>query len=55
MHDIYHKFPNFDGALPKVERTGRFLFMEAGGGWSGKKIYLKKLKQEQKEELIPEI
>ena len=32
-----------------------YLFMEAGGGWSGKRVYLKKLKEEQNEELIQEI
>ena len=32
-----------------------YLFHEAGGGWSGKRIYLKKLKEEQDEKLIQEI
>jgi len=32
-----------------------YLFMEAGGGWSGKRLYLKKLKEEQNEELVQEI
>jgi hypothetical protein len=32
-----------------------YLFMEAGGGWSGKRVYLKKLKEEQNEGLIQEI
>ena len=32
-----------------------YLFMEAGGGWSGKRVYLKKLKEEQNEDLIQEI
>ncbi|MBN1549011.1 MAG: pyridoxamine 5'-phosphate oxidase family protein [Syntrophaceae bacterium] len=32
-----------------------YLFMEAGGGWSGKRVYLKKLKEEQNDELIQEI
>jgi hypothetical protein len=29
--------------------------MEAGGEWSGKRVYLKKLKEEQNEDLIQEI
>jgi len=32
-----------------------YLFMEAGGGWSGKRVYLKKLREEKNEELIREI
>jgi hypothetical protein len=32
-----------------------YLFMEAGGGWSGKRVYLKKLREEQNEELLQEI
>ena len=32
-----------------------YLFMEAGEGWSGKRVYLKKLKEEKNEELIQEI
>lgn len=32
-----------------------YLFIEAGEGWSGKRVYLKKLKEEQNEELIGEI
>ena len=32
-----------------------YLFMEAGGGWSGKRVYLRKLKEEQNEGLIQEI
>ena len=32
-----------------------YLFMEAGEGWSGKRVYLKKLREEQNEELIGEI
>ena len=32
-----------------------YLFMEAGGGWSGKRVYLKKLKEEKNEALIQEI
>lgn len=32
-----------------------YLFMETGGGWSGKRVYLKKLKEEQNQELIQEI
>jgi hypothetical protein len=32
-----------------------YLFMEAGGGWTGKRLYLKKLREEQNEELIQEI
>jgi hypothetical protein len=32
-----------------------YLFMEAGGGWTGKRLYLKKLREEQNEVLIQEI
>lgn len=32
-----------------------YLFMEAGGGWSGKRVYLKKVREEQNEELIDQI
>jgi hypothetical protein len=34
---------------------GRLSFHGSGGGWSGKRVYLKKLKEEQNEELIQEI
>ena len=32
-----------------------YVFMEAGGGWTGKRLYLKKEKEEQNEDLIREI
>lgn len=32
-----------------------YVFMEAGGGWTGKRLYLNKLKEEQNEDLIQEI
>ena len=32
-----------------------YLFMEAGREWSGKRIYLKKMKEERNEELVQEI
>ena len=32
-----------------------YLFMEEGGWWSGKRVYLKKLKEEQNEGLVQEI
>jgi hypothetical protein len=39
----------------KSNPSAAYLFMEAAGGWSGKRLYLKKLKEEQNEELIQEI
>lgn len=32
-----------------------YLFMEAGGGYTGKRLYLKKIKEEQNEQLVSEI
>jgi hypothetical protein len=32
-----------------------YIFMEAGGGWTGKRLYLKKIKEEQNDDLIKEI
>lgn len=39
----------------KTNPWAAYLFMEAGGGWSGKRVYLKKVREEQNEELIDQI
>jgi len=39
----------------KSNPSAAYLFMESGGGWVGKRLYLKKLKEEQNEGLIQEI
>jgi hypothetical protein len=39
----------------KTNPWATYLFMEAGEGWAGKRLYLKKLKEEQNDELVKEI
>jgi hypothetical protein len=39
----------------KTNPSAAYSFLEAGGGWSGKRLYLKKIKEEQNEALIKEI
>lgn len=39
----------------KTNPWAAYSFLEAGGGWSGKRLYLKKRKEEQNETLIKEI
>jgi hypothetical protein len=39
----------------KTNPSAAYSFLEAGGGWSGKRLYLKKIKEEQNETLIKEI
>jgi hypothetical protein len=39
----------------KTNPWAAYSFLEAGGEWSGKRLYLRKLKEEQNEALIKEI
>jgi len=39
----------------KSNPSAAYLFMESGGGWVGKRMYLKKLREEQNEGLIQQI
>jgi len=39
----------------KVNPWAAYLFIEKGEGWTGKRLYLKKVKEEQNDQLIGEI
>ena len=39
----------------KVNPWAAYLFIEKGEGWTGKRLYLKKVKEEQNDKLISEI